>query len=80
MSARNSLDNLLLFCYNRLMTTQEERPKNARTKRQLHREAGDVILPGVTRNDPVHGYPILPDTQPVVTVRDSLYDLIPLGP
>src|SRR5450755_2872234 len=61
------------------MTMQEERPRNARAKRQLHREGGDVILPGVPRNDLVHGYPILPDTQPVVTVRDSLYDLIPLG-
>lgn len=26
------------------------------------------------------GYPLLPDEQPVTTVRDSLYDLIPLGP
>jgi len=28
----------------------------------------------------VNGYPLLPDEQPVITVRDSLYDLIPLGP
>src|SRR5579883_1501198 len=27
-----------------------------------------------------HGLPLLPDEQPVSTVRDSLYDLIPLGP
>src|SRR5438309_1323878 len=26
------------------------------------------------------GYPLLPDEQPVSIVRDSLYDLIPLGP
>src|SRR5438132_602849 len=26
------------------------------------------------------GFPLLPDEQPVTTVRDSLYDLIPLGP
>lgn len=26
------------------------------------------------------GWPLLPDEQPVSTVRDSLYDLIPLGP
>src|SRR5579885_2626961 len=26
------------------------------------------------------GQPLLPDEQPVSTVRDSLYDLIPLGP
>lgn len=63
------------------MTMQEERPSNVRTKRQRHREGGDVVQSGVpTRHDPVHGYPLLPDEQPVVTVRDSLYDLIPLGP
>lgn len=28
----------------------------------------------------INGYPLLPDEQPVSTVRDSLYDLIPLGP
>src|SRR5579884_22091 len=27
-----------------------------------------------------HGLPLLPDEEPVSTVRDSLYDLIPLGP
>src|SRR2546429_7221120 len=26
------------------------------------------------------GLPLLPDEQPISTVRDSLYDLIPLGP
>ena len=26
------------------------------------------------------GFPLLPDEQPISTVRDSLYDLIPLGP
>ncbi len=26
------------------------------------------------------GLPLLPDQQPIGTVRDSLYDLIPLGP
>src|SRR5436309_15360842 len=28
----------------------------------------------------VNGYPLLPDEQPISTVRDSIYDLIPLGP
>ncbi len=28
----------------------------------------------------INGFPLLPDEQPVSTVRDSLYDLIPLGP
>jgi hypothetical protein len=32
------------------------------------------------RSAAIGGYPLLPDEQPVGTVRDSLYDLIPLGP
>ena len=27
-----------------------------------------------------HGFPLLPDANPISTIRDSLYDLIPLGP
>ena len=40
-----------------------------------------VVQPGMWRQwvDDA-GYPLLPDEQPVSTVRDSLYDLIPLGP
>jgi len=26
------------------------------------------------------GFPLLPDAHPIGTIRDSLYDLIPLGP
>ena len=26
------------------------------------------------------GFPLLPDVHPISTIRDSLYDLIPLGP
>jgi len=65
------------------MSTQEERPRSVRTKRQLPREASDTIQPKTHWNEAVHslhGYPLLPDEQPVGTVRDSLYDLIPLGP
>ncbi len=44
--------------------------------------AGDVVQPPLQHYwlDPVSGLPLLPDEQPVTTVRDSLYDLIPLGP
>ena len=65
------------------MSTQEERPRTVRTKRQLPREASDTIQPKTHWNGVVHaihGYPLLPDEQAVGTVRDSLYDLIPLGP
>src|SRR5436309_348506 len=34
----------------------------------------------LTGREDVNGFPLLPDEQPVTTVRDSLYDLIPLGP
>ena len=46
-----------------------------------HNPAEDVIYvskPSFTSGNA--GYPLLPDEQPVGTVRDSLYDLIPLGP
>ena len=65
------------------MSMQEEGPSTIPTKRQLPRDASDIVSPQVYGNEAVHtihGYPLLPDEQPVVTVRDSLYDLIPLGP
>ncbi len=39
-----------------------------------------VVQPGKAPAETVNGFPFLPDEQPVTTVRDSLYDLIPLGP
>ena len=58
----------------------EERPRNARARRQSPGVTGDVIQPGKDWAQRVHGFPLLPDEQPVTTVRDSLYALIPLGP
>ena len=62
------------------MSMQAERPKSVRTKRQPPGISSDVILPGKLWPESVHGFPLLPDEQPVTTVRDSLYDLIPFGP
>src|SRR5437763_1740513 len=60
------------------MSIREGRSRNTRTKRQPPGTASDVVQPG--KYDGINGYPLLPDEQPVSTVRDSLYDLIPLGP
>jgi HD superfamily phosphohydrolase len=42
------------------------------------------LADGVSLNDELHtqhnGYALLPDEEPSSTIRDSLYDLIPLGP
>ncbi|MFL5702262.1 MAG: hypothetical protein ACJ8AG_05460, partial [Ktedonobacteraceae bacterium] len=62
------------------MSMREERPKTARARRQLSALAGDVVQSDTYGAINVHGLPLLPDEQPVTTVRDSLYDLIPLGP
>jgi HD superfamily phosphohydrolase len=67
------------------MSIQEERPKNARTKRQPaannHPASESVVQPSMRQHwTDADGLPLLPDEQPVGTVRDSLYDLIPLGP
>lgn len=58
----------------------EERPKRLRTKSNSHTAQG-LIQPAMSSHwTDAAGYPLLPDEQPVGTVRDSLYDLIPLGP
>jgi uncharacterized protein len=69
------------------MSIREERPEHPRTKRQSagrQKETivGDVVQPPLQHywTDTVSGLPLLPDERPVTTVRDSLYDLIPLGP
>ncbi len=62
------------------MSIREERPKAIRSRRQSSGLAGDVVPPNMCQAISVHGLPLLPDEQPVTTVRDSLYDLIPLGP
>ena len=66
------------------MSTQDNHPRRVYAKHQSE--------PDYQHNDGVvqhtmqqlwsdeAGFPLLPDEQPVTTVRDSLYDLIPLGP
>src|ERR1051326_185215 len=62
----------------------QTRPKKARAKQQnndIPSENENVVLPDMRpRWVNEMGFPLLPDEQPVSTVRDSLYDLIPLGP
>src|SRR5438552_4421893 len=62
------------------MSMQTERPKSARAKRLPPGPMNDVVRPSKQWPETVHGFPLLPDEQPVSTVRDSTYDLIPLGP
>jgi uncharacterized protein len=61
------------------MSMQAERPKSARAKRLPSGLDNDVVRASKQWPDTVHGLPLLPDEQPVSTVRDSLYDLIPFG-
>jgi HD superfamily phosphohydrolase len=66
------------------MSTLEEHSKSARTKRKPsnnHHTGNGVVQPSMRQHwTDADGLPLLPDEQPVSTVRDSLYDLIPLGP
>ena len=58
------------------MNMQANYSKKARAKRQ-----NSVVQPGAgLQGVDSSGLPPLPDERPVSTVRDSLYDLIPLGP
>jgi uncharacterized protein len=61
------------------MSMQEERQKQTQTRRQASNARG-AALPHTYPTKIVGDYPLLPDEQPTSTVRDSLYDLIPLGP
>ena len=67
------------------MSIEEDRPKSARAKRQPaannHPASESVVQPSMRQHwTDAAGLPLLPDEQPLSTVRDSLYDLIPLGP
>src|SRR5216684_2263621 len=67
------------------MSIEEDRPKSARAKRQPaannHPASESVVQPSMRQRwTDAAGLPLLPDEQPLSTVRDSLYDLIPLGP
>ncbi len=61
------------------MSIQEERPNHVRTNKQQAFNTSNIIE-GPLIKDTEEQYPLLPDERPVMTVRDSLYDLIPLGP
>src|SRR5437763_8204207 len=73
----------LAFCYNPRMNMQANYSKKARTKRQNsdnHSHKNSAVQPGTgLQGVDSSGFPLLPDEHPIRTVRDSLYDLIPLG-
>jgi len=66
------------------MDIQEQHRVSVRTKRRItsnHRIGDNVVQRNGKRQwTDAAGLPLLPDEQPISTVRDSLYDLIPLGP
>src|SRR6266567_899135 len=51
------------------MSTQAERPKSARTRRQPLGFTNDIVRPGKLWPVSVHGFPLLPDEQPVSSVQ-----------
>ncbi|HZU69798.1 MAG TPA: HD domain-containing protein [Ktedonobacteraceae bacterium] len=67
------------------MSIREElpgKPVKPRTKRLAsvnRHSARDTVQQGKPPWLDAAGFPLLPDEQPISTVRDSLYDLIPLG-
>ncbi len=66
------------------MSMQENRPRRVQSKRQPEPDYyhnAEVVQQSMWQQwTDAAGLPLLPDEQPVGTVRDSLYDLIPLGP
>src|SRR5437660_3724409 len=65
------------------MEKREERSGDAHTEDlPQSRQCVDITVQASMRQywRDAAGFPLLPDEQPVTTVRDSLYDLIPLGP
>jgi HD superfamily phosphohydrolase len=74
----------LYFCYNRRMNIGEEHLTKVRTKRRTinRNRPGDGLVQqnGKQQWTDAAGLPLLPDEQPISTVRDSLHELIPLGP
>src|SRR5918912_3170118 len=66
------------------MSMQTERSRGPRTKRRSlgNSSSSDTVVQSSMQHrwTDATGFPLLPDEQPISTVRDSLYDLIPLGP
>src|SRR6266516_5646538 len=66
------------------MSMQENRSRRVQAKHQTSENSlqeDSVVLHNMRQSwSDSEGLPLLPDEQPISTVRDSLYDLIPLGP
>ncbi len=66
------------------MSMQENRPRRIHPKQHPgveYQHDADVVERSMRQQwRDAAGLPLLPDEQPISTVRDSLYDLIPLGP
>src|SRR5438477_7045376 len=66
------------------MNTHVERSRVTRTKRRSlgNASSSEPVVQSATQHNWTDsmGFPLLPDEQPTNIVRDSLYDLIPLGP
>ncbi len=66
------------------MGMQENRSRQRHTRQPSgpgDQHNNDLVQPGMRQQwTDTAGFPLLPDEQPISTVRDSLYDLIPLGP
>jgi uncharacterized protein len=65
------------------MKMREERPRDVGAKRQPTNHQSPATSVQADMWQPwtdAAGLPLLPDERPVSSVRDSLYDLIPLGP
>src|SRR5947209_16734191 len=66
------------------MKTHVERSRVTRGKRRSldHTSSAETVVQSTMQHNwtDTLGFPLLPDEQPTNIVRDSLYDLIPLGP
>src|SRR6266852_2131727 len=60
------------------MSMQDNRPRRVHAKKSSDNHS--VVQHNMQLWTDTTGFPLLPDEQPISTVRDSLYDLIPLGP
>ena len=60
---------------------QQEKSSRTRARRPAYNHRQEMVVGPAMRQTWLDedGLPLLPDEQPVSTVRDSLYDLIPLG-
>src|SRR6266849_2395705 len=60
------------------MSMQDNRPRRVHAKKSSDNHS--VVQHNMQPWTDTTGFPLLPDEQPISTVRDSLYELIPLGP